>query len=139
MALLSTNYNPSVEELEDMKKKYPFSYIPDLLINRKLFVGDNDISLGKLTELAGKTNNSGLSLASVIGNTLSDQKENTIISSKETEPDNETDEENKLNEAVASERLAKIYLQQGLKKEAIEIYKKISLHNKKKNNTFAQF
>jgi hypothetical protein len=122
--------------LLELKKKFPFSTVPDLAINKKAYQTNGNISIVKILELVNKTNNSGLAIASIVGlinekNKKEDDKTTEVpqISGIETDEDKSIEY---LNEGIATEQLAKIYLQQGLKKEAIEIYKKISLQNKKK-------
>jgi hypothetical protein len=136
-------FNLSQEELLEMKKKYPFSCIPDLALNKILFSSNENVSLQQISELIRKTNNPGLSLASVIDRSgISSYNNGNKNYDKQNIETNSVDEDklnSELNEEIATEQLAKIYLQQGLKKEAIEIYKKISLQNKKKSNKFAKF
>lgn len=122
--------------LLELKRKFPFSCVPDLAINEKAYQANGNISVVKMLELINKTNNSGLALASIVSLINEKQKTGGGRTTEVPEiPGNETDEDNiteYLNEGIATEQLAKVYLQQGLKKEAIEIYKKISLQNKKK-------
>ena len=147
--LKQSNYNLKLDnnffdldetKLSELKSRYPYSSLPDLALNKKNCLANGNISIVKILDLIDKTNNFGLAVSSVIG--MLDEKENENRPDFLENDDNDTFEEmheERLNEGIASEHLAKVYLQQGLKNEAIEIYKKISLQNKKKSNTFAKF
>ena len=145
MKLNKSIFDMEEAELLELKRKYPFSSVLDFALNKKSLVATHDISLVRLLELIKKTNNSGLSFTSVIGDYKSLRGKTgvkNIIPKDDESGNNDSDEESDgkyLNEGISSEHLAKIYLKQGLKKEAIEIYKKISLYNKKKSSTFAKF
>ncbi|MEZ4906796.1 MAG: hypothetical protein R2771_03925 [Saprospiraceae bacterium] len=129
-------HNLSSKELDVLNKKYPYSYLQTLIRNQKDFTFSGDISISEILELADKTENPGLALVNSIKNINS-----ADVSSNNKGADIQTqiEDSNKLNNNIASENLAKIYLKQGLKKEAIEIYKRISLFNNKNNSTFAKF
>ena len=127
------------EELDLLESQYPFSFIQNLFKNKEVFEKTGDISLSVVLELSGKTENPGLALVASLKNKniYSNFNEKSGYENKTADTENTNFDD--LNNNIATEGLAKIYLKQGLKKEAIKIYKRISLLNNKNNSTFAKF
>lgn len=126
------------EELNLLISKYPFSFIQNLIKNKIGFEQSGDISMADVLELSRKTDNPGLALVASLKNKiiLNSLVEKNVKENTNTEINTDI---NTLNDNIASEGLAKIFLKQGLKEDAIKIYKRISLLNNKNNSTFAKF
>jgi hypothetical protein len=126
-------------ELSELSNTFPFTSIFDSAMTKLFYENNGCISMPLSSKLINKTNNIGLSISGLSSKLNTDIKfkdfydiENQITKVDKTE-------KSELFDGIATEQLAKIYLEQGKKNEAIEIYKKISLQKKKKNNTFAKF
>lgn len=126
-------------ELSELSNAFPFTSIFDSAMNKLFYENNGSISMPLTSKLINKTNNIGLSIS---GLSLKLNPEEKLEENSGTEHYNtkvDKSEKSELFDGIATEQLAKIYLEQGKKNEAIEIYKKISLQKKKKNNTFAKF
>ena len=132
------------DELVELQGQYPYSALITLVLNRKKLNNFGSIHFNDIIELINKTDNPGLAISSVFESESLDDvsyfndlmKEevmggNTGILEKQEESD-QGGLNSDLNERIASEKLAEIYRQQGLNKEADEIYHRISLNNKNK-------
>lgn len=126
-------------ELSELSNTFPFTSIFDSAMTKLFYENNGCISMPLTSKLINKTNNIGLSIS---GLSLKLNPEEKLGENSGTEHYNtkvDKSEKSELFDGIATEQLAKIYLEQGKKNEAIEIYKKISLQKKKKNNTFAKF
>ncbi len=146
----------SFEKLYELEGRFSYSNAIDVLINKKHLKENGNLSLLQMVNLVNKNNNPGLAFATVIeGNKFINKddkdsrkrKKSKIVVKGGSEKKKKKksfkikSSENKsgdLNKAVISEQLAKIYLKQGMKEEAIEMYKVLSLQNPKKNAYFAK-
>ncbi len=126
-------------ELSELSNAFPFTSIFDSAMTKLFYENNGSISMPLTSKLINKTNNIGLSISglSLKLNPQEKLEENSGTEYYNTKVDKS--EKSELFDGIATEQLAKIYLEQGKKNEAIEIYKKISLQKKKKNNTFAKF
>lgn len=126
-------------ELSKLSNAFPFTSIFDSAMTKLFYENNGSISMPLTSKLINKTNNIGLSISglSLKLNPQEKLEENSGTEHYNTKVDKA--EKSELFDGIATEQLAKIYLEQGKKNEAIEIYKKISLQKKKKNNTFAKF
>jgi len=146
----------SFEELYELERKFPYSHIIDILINRKQLKENGNLSLLQMVNLVNKNNNPGLAFVSVIGGSKytdkdkessrrkkKSKKTSKAVSEKKKKKKNSKHKSSKnvsgdLKKEVISEQLAEIYLKQGMKQEAIEMYKALSLQNPKKSAYFAK-
>ncbi|MBK7093837.1 MAG: hypothetical protein IPH57_01740 [Saprospiraceae bacterium] len=64
--------------LLELKRKFPFSCVPDLAINEKAYQANGNISVVKMLELINKTNNSGLALASIVSLINENRKQEVV-------------------------------------------------------------
>jgi hypothetical protein len=135
-------FDLSEDELLKLQDQYPYSALIPLAINRKKLQVSGSIPVNYLVELIGKNNNPGLALSSAFEKTdqslrldgLEDIEITGDIANIAEHMKNEDAKGLKysLNEGIASEKLAEIYRQQGLYKEADEISNRISLKNNNK-------
>jgi len=142
----------SFEKLSEMEREYPFCSPLSVLVNRKQLKNNGNMSLLQMVNLVSKTDNPGLAFTSVLEIIESDKsKDNSVKKAKKKHADStkkkkkksEIDKQTKsvdinLSEGIVSEKLAEIYLKQGMKKEAIKMYKALSLQNPKKSTYFAK-
>ena len=140
----------SFDKLSEMQDKYPFCSPLSVLVNRKQFKINGNLSLLQMVDLVSKTDNPGLAFTSVIADVKKDtdipEKKkrkkhlNTSIKKKKSHAKNKKkkSDDTNLGHGIASEKLAEIYLKQGMKKEAIKMYKSLSLQNPKKSAYFAK-
>ena len=139
--------NISVEELLIMEKKYPFSSTVDILINRQHFIEEGNLSIIKMIPLINKTDNPGLAFVSIVdifkekkikSKKLKKEKKHKRKEKKAKADSQKNTEKENLHSGIVSEELAKIYVKQGLKKQAIEMYRKLILQNPEKSAYFAK-
>ena len=137
-----------MESLKSLVKKYPAERYPWCTVLRA--VEDNHSPLQSLLSTA--RNISSLELCQIDVDSLSQVTSSQLIDRflkvgdyrvvaqmGECDEDEQITTEAEFDEEddLVSEELAEIYAQQGLKKEAIEIYRKLSLLNPKKSAYFA--
>jgi hypothetical protein len=125
-------------ELLELSNAFPFTSIFDSAMTKLFYKNTGSISMPLTSKLINKTNNIGLSISGLSENIKPDEKLEEFSHSDYHAKTVDTIEKSELFDGIATEQLAKIYLEQGKKNEAIEIYKKISLQ-KKKNSIFAKF
>ncbi len=139
----------SLDSLLELGTKYPYSSPVDVLINKKHLKDHGTLSLLQMATLVSKMNNPGLALTSVIEGATSmrgekEMKNNESSGSvkkkkaKKKKAKKNIKAEGSLGLNIVSEQLAEIYLKQGMKKEAIKMYKRLSLQNPKKSAYFAK-
>lgn len=126
-------------ELSELSNTYPFTSIFDSAMTKLFYENNGCISMPLSSKLINKTNNIGLSISGLSSKLNTDTKLEDFYDIENQITKVDKNEKSELFDGIATEQLAKIYLEQGKKNEAIEIYKKISLQKKKKNNTFAKF
>ncbi len=144
------------EKLVELEELFPYADTIDILINKKHLKENGNLSLLQMANLVKKNNNPGLALATVIdGGKFINQdikdsrkkkkakKTEKAVSQKKKRIKNNKHKLSELNsgdlkKAVISEQLAEVYLKQGMKEEAIEMYKALSLQNPKKSAYFAK-
>ena len=121
--------------LAGMAKQYPYSAVFHILINKKHFLLHNNLSLSKFIDLVNIIDNPGTAFASII-----DVKKDKEKKKKKQKKNikQKTPVQSELHNEIVSEQLAEIYLKQGMKKEAIEMYRKLSLQNPEKSIYFAK-
>lgn len=126
-------------ELSELSNTFPFTSIFDSAMTKLFYENNGCISMPLSSKLINKTNNIGLSISGLSSKLNTDIKFKDFYDIENQITKVDKNEKSELFDGIATEQLAKIYLEQGKKNEAIEIYKKISLQKKKKNNTFAKF
>lgn len=126
-------------ELSELSNAFPFTSIFDSAMTKLFFENNGSISMPLTSKLINKTNNIGFSISGLTIVLKQDKNLERFPDQGGNDPIIDENEKHELFDRIATEQLAKIYLEQGKKNEAIEIYKKISLQKKKKNNTFAKF
>jgi len=126
-------------ELSELSNAFPFTSIFDSAMTKLFFENNGSISMPLTSKLINKTNNIGFSISGFTIVLKQDKNLERFPDQGGNDPIIDENEKHELFDGIATEQLAKIYLEQGKKNEAIEIYKKISLQKKKKNNTFAKF
>ncbi len=126
-------------ELSELSNAFPFTSIFDSAMTKLFFENNGSISMPLTSKLINKTNNIGFSISGLTIVLKQDKNLERFPDQGGNDPIIDENEKHELFDGIATEQLAKIYLEQGKKNEAIEIYKKISLQKKKKNNTFAKF
>ena len=135
-----------MESLKSLVKKYPAERYPWCTVLRA--VEDNHSPLQSLLSTARNISSLELcqidvdSLSQVTSSQLIDRflKDYRVVAEQgECDEDEQITTEAEFDEEddLVSEELAEIYAQQGLKKQAIEIYRKLSLLNPKKSAYFA--
>lgn len=118
--------------INELNEKYPFSNIQNFFGSITKEGDESQWIMSEIIEMAKSSGNIGLLVAELINEKNFQNSDIKIISNLEVLP------ENNINIKPANKQMAKIYLNQGMKEEAIKIYKRISLDNKK-NSTFAKF
>lgn len=126
-------------ELSELSNAFPFTSIFDSAMTKLFYENNGSISMPLTSKLINKTNNIGFSISGLTIVLKQDKNLERFPDQGGNDPIIDENEKHELFDGIATEQLAKIYLEQGKKNEAIEIYKKISLQKKKKNNTFAKF
>ncbi|MBQ7311070.1 MAG: hypothetical protein IJW88_06045 [Alistipes sp.] len=137
-----------MESLKSLVKKYPAERYPWCTVLRA--VEDNHSPLQSLLSTARNISSLELcqidvdSLSQVTSSQLIDRflkvRDYRVVAEQgECDEDEQITTEAEFDEEddLVSEELAEIYAQQGLKKQAIEIYRKLSLLNPKKSAYFA--
>jgi len=119
--------------LVDLVDEFPYSAVLHLLVNKKHYIEHNNLSLNKIKDYINITDNPGTAFAGIIDVKKSNKKTKTAKKQKKIKQ-----EQDNLKSEIISEQLAEIYLKQGMKKEAIEMYRKLSLQNPEKSVYFAK-
>lgn len=131
----------SQDALLDFEQKYPYCDILSLIVNKKHFIENGNLSLVNMINYISKTNNPGLSFVSVVDvsekKKVSKSKDKKKKKASKKETIEKTDKID-LKKGIVSEQLAKIYVKQGMIDEAIEMYRQLSLQNPEKSAYFAE-
>lgn len=139
--------NPAVDELNGLLKRYPWFTAARTL--RRRLTGKPDPWLAMAESERGLPAESPtvdieallhLSPDEIIDRFLQEKELRIVAQEGEPEPDEEIVTEAELSdeEDIVTEDLAEVYLRQGMKQEALSIYKRLSLLNPEKSVYFAE-
>ena len=128
---VNENSKPSGEELNVLLERYPWFEAARALADeeRASRLSVYDVDIEKLTEE---------SEGELIARFLRKTDFRIVAEEGDVEGDILTEAEIDDEDDIVSEELAEIYLAQGLKNEAVEIYRKLSLLNSEKSIYFAE-
>ena len=130
--------NTPDDVLVKLTNDYPYSAVFHILINKKHFLQYNNLSLNKFKNLVNLTDNPGMAFVSIIEGAVKEQEKKKKKKKQKKKSTQNPPEDSKLRNEIVSEQLAEIYLKQGMKKEAMEMYRKLSLQNPEKSVYFAK-
>ena len=122
---------PEVETLDALLNKYPW-FAAARMLKKEQESGEKnryDIDVDRIAEE---------SEGEIISRFLRKGEYRIVAEEGDVEDDVLTEAELEDEDDIVSEELAEIYLSQGLRKEAIEIYRKLSLLNSEKSIYFAE-
>ena len=122
---------PTAEELNELIEKYPWFEAARALVDddKMQLLDAYDIDIEKLAEE---------SEGELINRFLRKNDYRIVAEEGDVESDIRTEAELDDEDDIVSEELAEIYLAQGMKNEAKEIYRKLSLLNSEKSIYFAE-
>ena len=121
---------PTAEALKALTSRYPWFTAAQVLSSDKGEpLSGYDVDIERLTEE---------SEGEIISRFLRKGEYRIVAEEGDVEDDVLTEAELEDEDDIVSEELAEIYLSQGLRKEAIEIYRKLSLLNSEKSIYFAE-
>ncbi len=122
---------PTAEELNELIEKYPWFEAARALVDddKMQLLDAYDIDIEKLAEE---------SEGELINRFLRKNDYRIVAEEGDVEGDIRTEAELDDEDDIVSEELAEIYLAQGMKNEAKEIYRKLSLLNSEKSIYFAE-
>ena len=120
----------TVAELDELLERYPwFEPARQLKLRMKGAVTRYDVDIEKIAEV---------SEGEIITRFLRKNDYRIVAEEGDVEGDVCTEADIDEEDDIVSEELAEIYLSQGLKNEAIAIYRKLSLQNSEKSIYFAE-